>query len=278
MTTKTAHRFAFGDNWEKFSNIVSNREIDEAVENLSRIVQGISLDDKSFLDIGCGSGLHSLAAIRLGAKKVSAFDIDPVSVQTTQKLLSSYAHDAPVTIEEKSIFDAIPANEQDKYDIVYSWGVLHHTGDMWGAIKKAAEFVAADGEIVIAIYKKSPLCGFWRVEKSIYSRLPSLLQFPITLLFSMLYLVGISLKGKNPIKYVKTYRSFRGMNFWHDMIDWLGGYPYESATSDEMKNFFCGLGFKVVSEYNVTPVKAMGLFGCGCAEYVFSRNEEENEN
>lgn len=183
MTKKAAHRFAFGDNWEKFSNNLSKGQIDEAVENLKRIVQEPSLDHKSFLDIGCGSGLHTLAAIQLGAETVSAFDIDPQSVETTKRLISTYTSDFKGKIEEKSIFDAFPDNNQGKFDIVYSWGVLHHTGDMWKALKKASDFVVPDGKLIIAIYKKSPLCGIWRIEKSIYSRLPSILQFPIVALF-----------------------------------------------------------------------------------------------
>lgn len=228
------------------------------------------------MDIGCGSGLHTLAAIQLGAETVSAFDIDPQNVETTKRLISNYTSDFKGKIEEKSIFDAFPDNHQGKFDIVYSWGVLHHTGDMWKALKKASDFVVPDGKLIIAIYKKSPLCGIWRIEKSIYSRLPSILQFPITALFSTLYLTGLLVKGTNPVKYVKSYQSYRGMNFWHDMIDWLGGYPYESATPEEIKRFFSELGFRIVAEYNTEPVKAFGLFGCGCAEYVFSRSKNSD--
>lgn len=265
------HRFAFGDNWEKFSTLVTNSEIDEAVVKLKQMLLKNSLDNKSFLDVGCGSGLHSLAAVRLGARTVHAFDIDPQSVSTTKKLLSTYAPDYPAHVELKNVHEAAPVNDHDRYDIVYSWGVLHHTGDMRDAIRKASAFVAPDGKFIIAIYKKSPLCAFWRVEKSFYSRMPPFLQFPITAVFSGIYLLGVLINGKNPVEYVKSYKGFRGMNFWHDMIDWLGGYPYESASPAEMKAFFSDLGFDLDAEYNTDPVKAMGVFGCGCAEYVFSR-------
>ena len=270
MTDETAHRFAFGDNWEKFSQSVSDREIAEAVENLRRVTGELTLEGKNFLDIGCGSGLHTMAAFRMGAERIVAFDIDTKSVETTRKLLSAHAPGFAGTVEQKSILKAAP-DGKEIYDIVYSWGVLHHTGQMWKAIETAAGFVAPGGKLIVAIYKKTPLCGFWRVEKSVYSRLPPFLQFPVTALFSLLYLAGVALGGNNPVKYVREYRSFRGMSFWHDMIDWLGGYPYESASPEQMREFVGGLGFRQTASYNTAPSRAAGLFGTGCAEYVFAR-------
>ncbi len=130
MTTEHIHRFSFGDNWEKFSRTVSQDKIDEAVENLKRVTGEQTLAGNSFLDIGCGSGLHALAAIKLAAASVTAFDIDPQSVQTTKNILAAYAPGMAVNVEQKDILSATADNGK-KYDIVYSWGVLHHTGNMW---------------------------------------------------------------------------------------------------------------------------------------------------
>ncbi|MBI4031701.1 MAG: class I SAM-dependent methyltransferase [Proteobacteria bacterium] len=132
-----AHRFAFGSNWQNFLETVTGDEILEAVDNLARLVPGATLEGKRFLDIGCGSGLHTLAAIRLGAKSVTAFDIDKKSVQATQKILAEHAPGYPAEVTEKSILRA-EANTPAAYDVVYSWGVLHHTGAMWQAIRNAA--------------------------------------------------------------------------------------------------------------------------------------------
>jgi len=242
MTLNTDHRFALGDNWEKFSNNISKAQIDESVENLKRIIQASTLDHKSFLDIGCGSGLHTLAAIQLGAETVSAFDIDPQSVGTTKKHISTYAPNFKGAIEQKSIFDTFPEPYQRTFDVVYSWGVLHHTGDMWTTLRKASVFVAPEGKLIIAIYKKSPLCRFCKIEKSVYSRLPSILQFPIKALFSILYLSALLIKGTNPAKYVKSYQNYQGMNFWHDMIDWIGGLSLRIGLPGRNKALFPELG------------------------------------
>ena len=271
MITDNTHRFAFGKNWENFSETITKDKINESVGNLKRILGEENLDGKSFLDIGCGSGIHALAALKLGASNVTAFDIDQNSINTTRKVISESFPNNNAVIEVKNILNEICDDKDNKFDIVYSWGVLHHTGEMFNAIENAASFVKPNGKFVIAIYKKSPLCGFWRIEKSLYSRLPALLQFPITLIFSSLYLLGLCVKGKNPVKYIKSYRGYRGMNFWHDMIDWLGGYPYESATPDEIKIFVENKGFDLIDQYNISTVKAFGAFGCGCAEYVFKR-------
>tara|TARA_B100000674_G_C37068090_1_gene570335 strand:+ start:83 stop:307 length:225 start_codon:yes stop_codon:yes gene_type:complete len=60
----------------------------------------------------------------------------------------------------------------------------------------------------------------------------------------------------------------RGMNLYYDAIDWLGGYPYESASKDEILNMV-GDKFKLLNSYS-TSYK-IGLLGTGCAEYVFQR-------
>jgi 2-polyprenyl-3-methyl-5-hydroxy-6-metoxy-1,4-benzoquinol methylase len=268
MKAAATHTFSFGENWKNFSRGVSSEHIDKATENLVRLLGSENLQGQSFMDIGSGSGLHSLAALRLNASRIAAIDADQDSVEATRAMLVANARNADVLVQKKSILEPVAANAE-KFDIVYSWGVLHHTGDMWKAIENSMAYVAPGGKFVIALYKKSPMCGFWRVEKSIYSRLPNFLRFPVTSLYSALYLAGIAASGRNPIKYVKTYTNFRGMNFWHDAIDWLGGYPYESASPEEVERFFTNKGFKLQQQFNISPPKASGLFGVGCAEYIF---------
>lgn len=59
------------------------------------------------------------------------------------------------------------------------------------------------------------------------------------------------------------------MNFWHDEHDWLGGYPYESASPAEVRAFMGQLGFHQVQAF--IPDDSLGLTGASCAEYTFSR-------
>jgi 2-polyprenyl-3-methyl-5-hydroxy-6-metoxy-1,4-benzoquinol methylase len=265
------HKFAFGRNWARYARHVTPIEIGKATDDLKQLVGPYGINGRTFLDIGCGSGIHSLAALNSGAVHVSAVDVDENSISTTRNLLQGKAAADSYDIGKLDILSAAETLGGKKYDIVYSWGVLHHTGNMWQAIDNAIGFVAPGGEFIIAIYRKTPLCGPWKAEKAFYSRLHPVLCFPFTLIYAALYLLGIALIGKNPYRYVKDYRNSRGMNFWYDCVDWLGGYPYESATPDEIRKFVEGRGLSLISEYNTRATRFAGLFGAGCAEYVFAR-------
>lgn len=263
-------RFNFGDNWESYAAGLTPEKVAEAEKGLRRLLGRERLDGMRLVDIGCGSGIHALAAVRMGAQ-VTAIDIDPQSVATTRKMLQQYAPPGAVwDAQLRSILDE-GTIEGGPFDIVYSWGVLHHTGQMWAAMDRAAGLVAPGGMLAIALYKKTPLCGFWRVEKALYSRLPGWLRPVLTVPYAAAQCAAITVGGRNAWKYIKDYKAQRGMDFWHDCIDWLGGYPYESASPAEVRDWAAGKGLKTTGEWNVQPVSGHGILGSGCAEYVFSR-------
>src|SRR5205823_13815006 len=89
-TGKSETRFAFGRNWQHFLQNVDEERIAEAEKSLCSMLEIQDLRGKSFLDVGCGSGLFSLAAIRLGASRIHSFDFDPQSVACTQTLKRRY--------------------------------------------------------------------------------------------------------------------------------------------------------------------------------------------
>ena len=153
--------------------------------------------------------------------------------------------------------------------LFYSWGVLHHTGDLWRAIKHAAAMVRSGGTLIIALYLKTPFCGFWKLEKRFYSSLPRWFQLPILYAFYFVRILRILLGGKNPIRYIREYNQSRGMNFLNDCHDWIGGYPYESTTPAEVTSIMSNLGFDVVKLPQDKP--PFGLFGSSCAEYLFRK-------
>lgn len=264
--TDTPLQFDFGANWAAYARTITPEKINKAEKCLRQLVGQDRLDGLTFLDIGCGSGLHALAALRLGAQSVHAIDVNINSVTTTRNVLQQYAADGNWIVEQKSILDDLPASQ---YDIVYSWGVLHHTGAMNKAVHKAASLVRPGGKFIIALYKKTPLCGFWRIEKRLFNALPSWLRFIPTSIYVALYACGLLAQKRNPISYIRSYKNARGMNFWHDAIDWLGGYPYESATPDEVDELVTTQGFQALSSFNTRPCTAFGVFGSGCAEYAF---------
>ncbi|TXG84720.1 MAG: class I SAM-dependent methyltransferase [Sphingomonadales bacterium] len=260
--------FAFGDNWREYSEKIDEATIVQAEIGLLKLISPEQLQGARFLDIGCGSGLHSLAASRLGAGEIVALDIDPVSVSTTRKVLADAA--VAATVREMSIF-APEIADLGQFDIVYSWGVLHHTGDMWTAIRRAATLVRPGGLFVIAIYHKTRLCGAWKVEKRAYSRAPKVLQAAARGIYVAALAVRMFLAGANPVRYIREYSKSRGMNFYNDVHDWLGGYPYESAAPTEIEEAMRNEGFAIHASFPSREGIGMGLFGTGCSEYVLVR-------
>lgn len=263
------NHFAFGENWQSFVNTVDPDSIAGARYGLSRLLAPDTLRGRRFLDIGCGSGLSMLAALQLGAGKVRGIDIDPNSVAAAQTLLTRHAADGRWDAGCASVFDLRP-DQDGEFDIVYSWGVLHHTGDMWTAIRNAAALVAPGGHFVIALYRKTPLDGFWIRLKRFYAASGKPARKLLSLAYQALFYSGLLAAGRNPWRYVRDYKSARGMNWANDIHDWLGGYPYESVAPGELSGFLRELGFEV-TQVHAKPAAAGGLFGSHCDEFVAVR-------
>jgi SAM-dependent methyltransferase len=264
LTDRDTH-FEFGKNWENYSKTIDQKRIDSAIEGVRRLFPE-GLAGKNFLDIGCGSGLHSLAALSLGAISVTAIDIDENSVGATRKLLTKYASGSNWTSDTVSVFDASPET-LGKFDVVYSWGVLHHTGDMWRAIECAGHLVTPGGQFALAIYAATASDSMWKIEKKFYAQAPRPIQWSIRQTYMAALLAGKAMLGQNPIGYVRNYPESRGMNFSHDAHDWLGGYPYETSSTDEMLKRVSALGFTELRSFCLPSTT--GLLGSGCNEFVF---------
>jgi 2-polyprenyl-3-methyl-5-hydroxy-6-metoxy-1,4-benzoquinol methylase len=269
VTPASVRRFAFGENWNSFLAELDDLRIAEAEKSLQWLLGRQRLDGLSFVDIGSGSGLSSLAARRLGARVLS-FDDDPRSVECTATLRRRFFPDDPNwSLERGSILDRDYLGKLGRFDIVYSWGVLHHTGAMHEAIENASRLVAPGGTFVIALYRKTRLCWFWTLEKRWYSQASSRAQSVVRSLYLGSMRVALTLLGRNFNDYVSNYRGNRGMNLAHDVHDWLGGYPYESIRPTDVANELVQLGFEHARS-KVRPY-SLGLFGSGCDEYVYRR-------
>jgi 2-polyprenyl-6-hydroxyphenyl methylase/3-demethylubiquinone-9 3-methyltransferase len=246
----TEKRFAFGENWRRFLSVLNDERIAVAENSLREMLEVESLRGKSFLDIGSGSGLFSLAAARLWAARIHSFDFDPASVACTQELKGRYFPQMDAwTIERGSALDDTYLAKLGQYDIVYSWGVLHHTGNMWHALEAVMTKVKAGGTIFIAIYNdRGWISRGWRAVKRVYitGRLGAALVIAIFVpFFAARGFAADVLRGRNPAARYRNYKKERGMSVVHDWMDWLGGYPYEVATPREIRGFYERQGFRL---------------------------------
>lgn len=270
--TKLESHFAFGENWASYAAGIGEPEIAQARRDLARLLGSDSLAGRTFLDIGCGSGLHSLAATRMGAQRILACDLDPASVRTTRTLLERFEPSASCEATECSVFSLSP-DGLGTFDVVYSWGVLHHTGNLDRALAIAASLVAPGGVFIVALYRKTLLCPFWKLEKRWYSKASQEQQRLAQRLYTSVFRLGLRLTGRDPGAYVASYRSKRGMDFAHDVHDWLGGHPYESMSAARVDKKLRNLGFERRRAFTTSSaMQRLGILGSGCDEYVYERS------
>lgn len=257
--------YEFGRNWAEFAARLTEEAILEAVRGLERLLLREEVQGRTVLDIGCGSGLSALAFLRLGAAAVHAIDLDPDSVETARRVLATHAAGAAWHVERRSVFDLGPL---PRFDIVYSWGVLHHTGDLDRAFRAAAAKLKPCGLLAVALYRRTLLCPFWRLEKRLYTAAPKTIRRGLEALYIGAFRLAFAIRGRSFAEYVVRYpERNRGMSFRTDVRDWLGGYPYQSISEAETLRLAEACGLAPVHRFCRPP--GLGLFGSGCDEYVF---------
>ena len=262
----SGERFEFGRNWQRFLGVLNEERIQNAIASLQSQLGMERLDGLRFCDAGSGSGLFSLAARRLGAT-VHSFDFDPSSVGCTQELKRRFFPDDPNwTIQQASVLDAEFLKGLGQFDVVYSWGVLHHTGAMWRAIENVIPLVAPRGRMFIALYNDQGwLSRMWHAVKRTYCCC-TLGRWVMTAIwvpgFFARMCVASLLTGRNKFA---AYHHERGMSPIHDWIDWIGGLPFEVAKPDDVIRFHKQRSFELL--------KLTRTHSLGCNQFVFRRSE-----
>ena len=222
--------FSFGENWQRYLESFDDAKLAQAQESLTASFAGAEISGHTFLDLGCGSGIFSLAARRLGAT-VTSVDVDPASAACARGLRGD---DPGWTVVEQSVLEPTGLPEADR---VYSWGVLHHTGAMWEAVGKALGLVKPGGLACIALYNwpHAPSVQMWL--KRTYNRSGRVVRGMLAIAYASAWLLLGTVKNRrNPVRYVRSYGdSARGMSFWRDVVDWLGGLPCEFTDVAEFR-------------------------------------------
>ena len=266
---EAGQRFEFGKNWETFLSEIDDSRIRIAEDATKAMLGSANLDGKSFLDVGSGSGLFSLIALRLGASSVHSFDFDPHSVECTRALKLQFGQSySNWIIESGSVLDPEYLKSLGRFDIVYSWGVLHHTGNLAQALQNVVPLVAPGGLLFLSIYNYQPfLSAYWKAVKRTYNHLPKVGRVAMEIVFLLLYGAGFFaadvIRRRSPLDRWAG-RGRRGMSMYVAIQDWVGGYPFEVASPEEIFRFYRDRGFSL-RELKTCAGKH------GCNQFVFER-------
>ncbi len=257
MTARSA--FTFGENWLDFSRLLDERRVREAMTSLTTLLAVPDLSELTFVDVGAGSGLFSIAAVRLGAARVLALDRDANCLKAIEDNARRFLSPLDASRLECRLADILdPASVPlDRFDVVYAWGSLHHTGALWDAIGNTAALCSPRGRFVVAVYNETRFSQHWLTAKRFYHGAPGPVQMLLVAMVAGPRMLVRALKGR------RVASTERAMSVWYDAVDWLGGLPYEWAAPSQVERCLDGLGFRL--ERSVLTRRH------GCNEFVFVR-------
>lgn len=269
---QSKERFGFGQNWQAYLKQISLKEsLEEATKHSRKFLGLESLEGMRFLDLGCGSGLFSLMAYRMGASEVVSVDLDPQSVACAKWLREEEGSPSNWKVLQGSALDEKFLKDLGEFSVVYSWGVLHHTGNMKKALDLSAQMVSPGGFYYIAIYNRAnpPLpnifgrAAVWVPLKKAYNRGGNIVKKLLIYLEIIRQFLVFTTRGKNFFTHIKTYQTNRGMSWYRDVVDWVGGHPYEAATPGEL--------FDLLKPHQMILTNLISTESLACNEFLYRR-------
>ncbi|MCW2240990.1 class I SAM-dependent methyltransferase [Azospirillum canadense] len=269
MTVEAEPRFQFGKNWQGYlKNHFDEGRLAIAQNCLLDFLGLPSLEGASFIDIGSGSGIHSFGAWRAGAKRVVSFDYDPDSVAATRLLHQNAGSPSNWTILQGSVLDESFIASLGTFDVVYSWGVLHHTGNMDLALRNALRTMAPDALFYLALYDDamyvSPGPDYWLDVKRRYNRGSAMRRRLMEAHYIWATLMGRRLSNLGQlIRSYQSYRKERGMSLYVDVKDWLGGWPMEFSDMGDTLDLCCRQNGLSLLNLSTGQANTEYLFGRG---------------
>lgn len=258
--------FSFGENWLSFNDDLFRRQTEQEAVRLAALdiekwLGRSEVAGRTVIDVGCGSGLHSLVFFLMGASRVFSIDVDPRSIEATRLFWKKFGSPSNWEIMQGSTLDANFLSSLGLFDIVYSWGVLHHTGAMWRAIDLCTNLIAHNGRFWISLYTAGPNYASHLALKRRYNAATILQKRFIVARIITRRMANRVRSAKNPFTW--NEKKARGMDSYHDLLDWLGGLPYEVANRQEVESFCRQRGLRLIRD----EPRGEGA----CSIYLFSR-------
>jgi ubiquinone/menaquinone biosynthesis C-methylase UbiE len=138
---------------------------DASGKPFSRFVDFASLDGKDVLDVGIGSGIATQMFAEAGAR-VTGVDLTEWAVETTRRRLGAFGLEADV---RQADAEALPFDDES-FDLVFSWGVIHHSSNMDQALRELVRVTRRGGQVVLMVYHRRSL--FFLVYRGFQTFLP----------------------------------------------------------------------------------------------------------
>ncbi len=214
----------YKDHWTKYP-----LEIQGVLDHLLEIFpEGVG--GRRVLDAGSGSGMVSVAFALLGAD-VTGVDITDQCVQNGYKNANRFNVDCRFLKRNLISLDL----EDEKFDIIYSWGVLHHTEDAKASFRSLAKHLKSNGDMIIAVYLKTGISRFWNFSRIFYQKAPEK--------FKSIFLEG----GSRILDFVDIFNRLllkkqrymmRGTDNYEIINDWFGVPHRTFHTYEEVFRWF----------------------------------------